>query len=196
MPLTAEQLERVRYLADDVWADESKTEDESWVDFDCTLAEMSAEELHAFVEQMNWDGGGANRLKRVLAHPLCDRGTALMAYWRGQPTFFLPYQTRERVRDELEPDALEEFDLLRDIERRFANEDFASAICAFDPTNDGGHNWTGKRTRVKPTEIWGEENGRRVQLNRKEPWGDFIEPRAILPANLFKAILPPPPSRG
>ena len=90
MPLTPEQLERVRYLVDDDWGASSPDEPTQWADFDRTLARMSAEELHAFVDQMNFGGGAADRLTRVLAHPRCDRGTALMAYWRTRPLFYLP----------------------------------------------------------------------------------------------------------
>ena len=188
MSLTPEQLARVNYLADDQWAAEDRTEAESWADFDRTLAVMSAEELHAFVDRMNWDGGPTDRLGRVMAHPLCDRGTVLMMYWRGRPTFFLPYETRERVGDELWPAALETFDLLREIERRFAAGDYVSAEIAFDPANDKGHDWTGKRARIKPAAIYGVENGRRVQLNRKGPFGPWVEPREALPAVMFEPV--------
>jgi hypothetical protein len=97
MNLSPEQVERVRYLAEDRW--------ESWTDFLSVLALMSTEELHEFVNEMNWDGGGTDRLKHVLAHPNCDRGTALMIYWRVDPIFFLKYGTRERIKAELWPAA-------------------------------------------------------------------------------------------
>jgi hypothetical protein len=127
---------------------------------------MSAEELHAFVDDMNWDGGGADRLTRVLAHPLCDRGTALMIYWRAQPRFYIRYGTRERVRDELWPGALADYDMLRDIERRFQSGDFATANIAFNPANDGGHDCTTNGPRRQP----------------------LIDPRTVLPAVMFEPV--------
>ena len=166
MALTPEQAERVRYLAEDEWGSESVDEAEQCASFERVLAQMSAEELHAFVNRMNWDGGGADRLTKVLAHPLCDRGTALMIYWRTNPRFFIRYVTRERVRDELWASALEDFDMLRSIERRFQSGGFATSNIVFDPTNDRGHDWTSDGPRRRP----------------------IIDPRAVLPAIMFEAI--------
>jgi hypothetical protein len=179
MDLTPEQSERVRYLAEDEWGRGSEDEAAQWAEFDRVLAQMSAAELHAFVDQMNWDGGGADRLNRVLAHPLCDRGTALMIYWLARPTFYLAYQTRDRVRDEVGW-ALEEFDMLREIERRFADGTFASADIAFNPADDRGLDHTRKHPRIRPVPVYGVENGRRVQLNKNEPLGPAVDPRAVL----------------
>jgi hypothetical protein len=166
MALTPEQLERVRYLAEDEWGGESADEAAQWADFDRVLAQMSAEELHAFVDEMNWDGGGADRLTRVLAHPLCDRGTALMIYWRAQPRFFIKYVTRERVRDELWPSALEDYDMLRDVERRFESDGFATADIPFNPANDKGHDHTSDGPGRRP----------------------LIDPRSALPAIMFEPV--------
>jgi hypothetical protein len=188
MALTPQQAERVRYLAEDEWADDSEGEAAQWAQFDRVLAQMSAEELHAFVREMNWDGGGADRLRRVLAHPQCDRGTALMIYWLARPTFYLAYETRDRVRDELWPSALEDYDMLRDIERRFAEGEFASADIAFDPTNDDGIDHTRKRPRKRPVPVYGIENGQPVQLNKNEPLGSPIDPRTVLPAVMFDPV--------
>ena len=164
MALTPEQAERVRYLAEDEWAGESADEAARWAEFDRVLGQMSAAELHAFVDQMNWDGGGADRLTRVLSHPLCDRGTALMMYWRAQPRFFIQYGTRERVRDELGPTELAEYDMLRDIERRFQSNDFSTDDIAFDPADDEGHDLTSDGPRRRP----------------------LVDPRTVLPAVMFE----------
>jgi hypothetical protein len=150
MALTPEQAERVRYLAEDEWGSSSEDEAAQWANFDHVLGEMSAEELHAFVDRMNWDGGGADRLTRVLAHPLCDRGTALIIYWRARPTFYIKYGTRERVRDKLWPSALADYDMLRDIEQRFQAGDFTTANIPYDPANDGGGDRTGRGQALPP----------------------------------------------
>ena len=165
MALTPQQRERVRYLAEDEWVE---TDDEAtrWADFDRGLAQMSAEELHAFVRDMNWDGGGADRLRRVLAHPRCDRGTALMIYWLARPRFYIKYGTRERVRDELWASALDDYDMLREIERRFESGGFATADIPFDPANDDGHDHTA------------DGQGRRP----------LIDPRTVLPAIMFEPV--------
>jgi ribulose 1,5-bisphosphate carboxylase large subunit-like protein len=71
MTLSPEQLERVQYLAEDRYVDPADDVAASWAEFDRVLPVMSGDELHALVEQMNWDGGedAAARLNRVLAHP-------------------------------------------------------------------------------------------------------------------------------
>ena len=172
MGLTAEQRHRVQYLAEDNW--------QTWADFDRVLNEMSAPELHAFVEEMNWDGGGADRLLRVLAHPLCDRGTALMIYWRAQPTFYLAYQTRARVERELGRSAVQDYDMLRRIERRFAKDGYGKARIPYDPADDNGHDLTAGRVRVKPADS--QKRGAPLQA---------INPRDALPAAMFTPVIGP-----
>jgi hypothetical protein len=188
MALTPEQAERVRYLAEDEWGGVSEDEDAQWADFDRVLSAMTPEELHAFVRKMNWDGGGADRLNRVLRHPCCDRGTALMIYWLAQPTFYLAYETRDRVRDELWASALDDYDMLREIERRFAVGDFASADIPYDPANDEGVDRTRKHPRRRPVPVYRIENGQRIQVNKDEPLGPPIDPRTALPSVMFEPI--------
>jgi hypothetical protein len=112
MKLSPEQAERVRYLLDGDWhVDDAESDQvpEYWVEFDRALSQVETpEELHEFVDRWNWDGG-SEPIRRVLAHPLCDRGTALMVYWRLEPIFYLKpkHDSREKVEAELWPEALE-----------------------------------------------------------------------------------------
>ena len=88
MSLTAEQLARIDFLLYECEEDESFTET-------LTRVESSAE-LHAIAQQMNW-GDGFDRLSAVLEHPLCDRGTGLMIYWLGEPTYFADFKSDDEV---------------------------------------------------------------------------------------------------
>jgi hypothetical protein len=81
--------------------------------------------------------------------------------------------------------------MLRAIERRFAQAaggGFTTAVIAFDPANDRGRDLTRKGARRKPVPVFGLENGRRVRLNRDEPPGEWINPRAALPAVMFEPV--------
>ena len=101
------------------------------------------EELHLFAGAYNWDGG-VEDLLNVVRHPLCDRGTALLVYWRGQPGFDLEYADRDAV-----PEYRQEvWDLSREIEGRVAAGQYLTATQAFDPANDGGSDSRPKPRRV------------------------------------------------
>jgi len=92
------------------------------------------EELHLFAGAYNWDGG-VEDLLRAVRHPLCDLGTALLVYWRGQPGSFLQYAGREGV----PRSQREDYDLLREIEQRVQSGAYRSARQPFDPADDHGH---------------------------------------------------------
>ena len=120
MSLTDEQLARIDFLL-------YECED------DATFAETlhrieSPAELHALSEQINWDGG-FDELIAVLEHPLCDRGTALMIYWLGEPTYFADFASDDDVPDVNRP--LKQF--LNRVENQLMSEQFKSNIIFFDP---------------------------------------------------------------
>jgi uncharacterized protein DUF4274 len=190
MALTARQAERVRYLVEDEWgSDERIGEEAQMARFSRVLAEVeTAEELHEFADKMNWDGGGAGRLMRVLAHPLCDRGTALLIYWRANPIFYLKYGTRERVQAELWPAALEDWDMLRHMESRLATPgSFATAKIPFDPANDHGRDLTKQRRNRMPRFIFGYGDGKYTKIGEEpQPDDPEIDVRRSLPAVVFE----------
>jgi len=179
MNLSSEQFARVRYLLDDRW--------ETWEDFDRTLAMMSAEELHEYADRFDWDAGEAvERLTRVLKHPNCDRGTALMIYWRADPVFDLEYGTRERLEAE-EGERVNVYDLTRYIEKRLADDSFATARIPYDPQNDRGKD----RTKPKKPRAWQleERDGQIVRVDiQPPPEAPKIDVRALLPAVVFEPV--------
>lgn len=118
-------------------------------DFDRPFREFFAtlvdpEELHLFASLFNWDGG-VEELRDVIQHPLCDLGTAMLVYWRGQPGYDLQYADREAVPDHRR----EVWDLLREIEQRVAEGRFMTASQSYDPATDNGYDQRPKPERVK-----------------------------------------------
>ena len=137
MALSPEQRKRVRRLVDDRW----ETEDE----FDQFFASVTdPEELHLFAKEWNWDGGH-EELRKVVRHPLCDLGTALLVYWRGSPGYYLQYASRQ----EAEPYERPVYGLVREIERRVKRGAFKTANFRYDPRKDLGSDMTPSRAEVK-----------------------------------------------
>lgn len=95
----------------------------------------SAEELHYCAWNYNWDDGLA-MLWQIIAHPLCDWGTALLIYWRADPGW-LHDPRPSRTAALLEETGVHA--LLREIEAKLLRGHFTPTI-AFDPTNDAGQN--------------------------------------------------------
>jgi hypothetical protein len=182
MKLTPEQSERVRLLVEDEWDD--------WREFDSILAQMSAEELHEFADKMNWDGGGADRLMRVLKHPKCDRGTALMIYWLANPIFDLKYGSRENVKAKTWPARVEEWDMMRYIEQRLQDPNgFATARIPYDPTNDRGRDLTKQRRKRPPKPLFENRGGEIVKVGEEpRPDDPEIDVRASLPSVVFQPV--------
>lgn len=101
-------------------------------------------ELHLFANHFNWDGE-TDDLRRVVRHPLCDLGTALLIYWRGQSGFYLEYADRSAV----PAFAQDGYDLLREIEGLVVAGRFKTAAQPFDPSDDDGTDLRPKSSVVK-----------------------------------------------
>ncbi|HEX4797434.1 MAG TPA: DUF4274 domain-containing protein [Humisphaera sp.] len=193
MALTPEQSSRVKWLLDGGWGRaESDELPEYWTEFDRVLGQIETpEELHEFVDRWNWDGG-TKPIQRALAHPLCDRGTALMVYWRMEPIFFLTpdHDTREKVTAKLWPDAVVHWDMLRELERRLAANQFRTAQVPYDPTNDRGRDRTKQRFRKKkPITLLKNINGKLVKIGEQpRPDDPEIDVRGSLPAIVFEPV--------
>src|SRR6185369_17646906 len=106
-------------------------EDELFQFFD---AVTDAQELHLYADGFNWDAG-VGALRRVVRHRLCDRGTALLIYWRGSPGYMARFADRSETRN---PDQADHFDLLREMEQKVQADQFASRRFTYDPRNDRG----------------------------------------------------------
>ena len=138
MALSESQLQRVRRMSQDEW----ESEDEFRQFFE-TITD--AEELHLFADDFNWDTG-VEELRRVIRHPLCDRGTAFLIYWRGSPGWYARYSDRSQTDN---PDDAIHYDLLLEIEQKIIGGRFHSYRFRYDPKNDRGHDMTEVHSKAK-----------------------------------------------
>jgi Domain of unknown function (DUF4274) len=160
MALSDEQRRRVDALVNDEWVDEDGDEEASEAAFAKLMRAITdPEELHLFADNFNWDCG-CGEMAKVIAHPLCDLGTALLIYWRGRPRWYLKYKDRSEVQEY----EVATFDLLQEIERKVLAGDFRTRSLRYDPRNDLGNDntveyadiveearRTGKLTRAIPS---------------------------------------------
>jgi hypothetical protein len=138
MALSEEQRKRVEDLINDEWVDEDDDVEATEAAFAKLFdAITDPEELHLYADDFNWDCG-CDEMGKVIAHPLCDLGTALLIYWRGRPRWYLQYNNRSEVKEY----ELETFDLLQEIERKVLAGDFHTRTQPFDPRNDMSNDCT------------------------------------------------------
>jgi hypothetical protein len=72
--------------------------------------------------------------QRLLDHPLCDQGTALLVFWRNSPVYYYgdePAGGWDRER----------FELVRTIAGRCATGGYPTAVVRFDPAAFKGHSF-------------------------------------------------------
>ena len=80
----------------------------------------------------NWDDG-TKALARILDDPACDRGTALMIFWRARPAYYAAFASDAEV-----PAVNSEvLGLLREVERRLLGGRYTAEVVAYDPASDG-----------------------------------------------------------
>lgn len=107
-----------------------------------SLADLqSPEELHQFALHYNVNDGFLP-IRFLIRSPLCDKGTALYAYW-----LFDEIVLGERLDPEPEPD--EEFDappIIAEIEERFLSGYYTHQEIAFDPREELA--WTEEEERL------------------------------------------------
>lgn len=165
MSLTPTQRERLRYLIEDDWVDEDDDE-QSMRSFRTAIDGLeSAEELHIFAGNFNWDCGW-HELAVVLQNPRCDYGTALMVYWLGQPDYF--YRKIEMAKP-LSPDEQETWQRLKWLEERLLSCAYKDRQIAFDPASVVGRPVTGEDSyrpglRLVPKVLWKSTPGTVVSL--------------------------------
>jgi hypothetical protein len=88
------------------------------------------EKLFLQVHLHNWDDG-TDALARILGHRDCDRGTALLVYWRAQPEYYAAFASEADV-----PDVNREgYRFVRAVEARLLAGRYPEII-AYDPADD------------------------------------------------------------
>jgi hypothetical protein len=125
--LTAQQRKRIVWLVDGHLADDydEATFQGRWEREFAALS--SPEELFLFASESPADQEPAE-WRRVLDSPLCDRGTALLVFWRNSPVYYYGDEPaggwgRDRAR----------YELVREIAERCLAGGCSSAVVRFDP---------------------------------------------------------------
>ena len=87
-------------------------------------------QLHYLADIYNWDDG-VEVLNWVVDSPLCDLGTAVMIFWRAEPSYYTKYSNAA----EAEHDA-EVLELLLKIVDNFKNKKYSKSKIKYDPIAD------------------------------------------------------------
>ena len=122
--------------------------EEITADYGDSNAETEWQHNHFCLSHYNWDGG-MEFPKAVIAHPDCDKGTALLTFWFMMPSFYLKYSEEEFDKYELE-----DFIFLKKIAEKFVNGEFKTEKIKFDPQNDNGINWIKNLEGIKKKNEW------------------------------------------
>jgi hypothetical protein len=131
---TAQQIERIREIVLDKWV--AANSGESLARLMQLLAQVeSSLELHQIAANLSWDTG-FNVLEKVITHPLCEKGTALMIYFLGKPHWY--YQHLQKGKP-LIGDQPQSFAFLQRIEQSVMNQQFCIGVIGFDPTKVRGN---------------------------------------------------------
>ena len=98
----------------------------------------AAAKLHQRVKEHNYDDV-PSKLRTIIRRKDCDLGTALMAYWRGNPNYYRMFPSRYSMKDYAGADVAL-FDVLVEIEQRVLDGKYKTFDIAYDPFDDLGAN--------------------------------------------------------
>lgn len=155
------------------------------------LKNSDLKDRHRLVLGWNWDSG-TNVLKWIANDPDTDKATALMLYWKSAPRYTKQYADRGEAlkHDTL---AIDSFDLVEEIEKLFLSGLHKNHRFAFDPTNDGGTNWTTEYLdkpikREIPSVMFEKLTGEDVQSGYAEGWEEGIPPHICEKMREFEVV--------
>lgn len=101
------------------------------------LPQYSPEMWHQIAMSWNWDNG-YDVLRWIISQPICDKGTALLLYWRSSPRYMVQYATKEEVNKY----EIENYEFVKEIENKYVSGFFQNENFEFDPQHDDGTDWT------------------------------------------------------
>lgn len=179
---TEEQLQRIKKL------------DEGYVSvaqYKKILKQVETpEELHSISQGYNWDNG-FSLLIEMVQHNMCDGGTALEIYWRGQPDYYAGHKYKKYV-----PNLdVKGFSFLKKIEKIYLANNFTSNEIKYDPSDS--YNDSLWQCLVKYADVhdhmlianYGDrnENQNTLEVIRKRP-DDLEDPKTLnfLATNYYK----------
>lgn len=101
------------------------------------LALVGPDEWHQVADQWNWDNG-SDPLRWIVEQPNCDRATALLIFWRGEPSYFWDGPaTRNEWLASGRHFSADNYDLAVLIVDRWCGQGYARRKLAYDPMGDG-----------------------------------------------------------
>lgn len=132
MVLTSQQRKRVAWLIDGHLADDydEATFEARW---EREFAGLSSPQELFLLAAGSHPDQGPGEWRQFLDSPLCDLGTALLVFWRNSPVYFYG----DEPAGGWEPDR-GRYELMREIERRYAAGRYPSAVVQFDPASFQG----------------------------------------------------------
>jgi hypothetical protein len=134
------------------------------------LEQASQAELLQSIATSNWDGNSF-LLNWIRTSPNIDHVIARAAYWMGSPRFFKQFKNREDCLQK-ESWAIDDFDVLEDLEYKIMNKFYTKNELAFDPTNFLEDDWTlvnhgNEMIREIPKELFQKQEGVKVNIDYK-----------------------------
>jgi len=119
-----------RFIKDKFFEGSFRVDGDQKVDRDDFDKLKSSKELHYLASIFNWDDD-KDILEWIINSPLCDRGTALLIFWRSQPDFYTRFDNEDEVDYERET-----FRLVRNIVKNFQDGFYKKARIRFNPQSD------------------------------------------------------------
>lgn len=103
------------------------------------LNKMTPWQMHEYADSFNWDDT-LGPLRRIIRHPKCDLGTALLIFWRAEPQCHYE-EMYNGSRDFIEFNGAAYY-LLREILAKVQRKHYKRSEMPYDPRNDMGHDNT------------------------------------------------------
>ncbi len=121
-----------------------------------------AEELHQVVDNYNWDEG-PELLQWIIESPLCDKGTALLIFWRANPVYHTQYSEDPKNWNS------GGYQLVQAVLKKWQENGFSQGIIAYDPEKDYA-----AETDEEERGAWSIPADMR-NATPGEPWPDYDE---------------------
>ena len=122
------QIRRITCFATDQWVCDDAEESDHALEKILRQVE-SPFELHQMAANFNWDTGHGP-MEKIIEHPFCEKGTALMIYFLGKPEWYYRHLQNGRP---LIGDQPVTFEFLKKIEEGIEHGRFEDGKIKFDP---------------------------------------------------------------
>ncbi len=89
----------------------------------------SAKDIYLTIKYMNWDGG-IEMVNKLIDHPKCDKGTALLAFWYNCPDYYI-----DKEENKLSFWEKNGYKLHHKLFKRLTTNYYSNEVISFDPGN-------------------------------------------------------------